>query len=504
MKGRKDRRKGIATTESGIQRSLWNDAEAAGCSGELALRAYTSRLLGQDKSLALHGGGNTSVKIGGHLYVKSSGSDLAKVSERDFIGLDLECVRGIFSRHFSDRAEMMHAMEKCISQRSVPRQPSVETLMHAAMPCSHVEHTHAYALLAAANVARIEQVVPGIYGELAPLVPYRHSGSALARQCVETLRNHGGRKTIGLVLAFHGAVAFGHTARESYENMILLAELAEKFLRNRGAWELPCAGGHQPPLADRRGLAALRKQVSRAAGFPLIMRTFNDPLCRAFACRDDVDVISQQGPCTPQHAIYTKRIPLVGRNIEDFARRYSDYLRRNLGEAALDRIDPAPRIVLDPEFGLCALGVNADCAEVAAELYRRDIEVISRASAHDIYRSAPEQDIAMAELEYGGFESTLRAAAGTITPLLGQVAMVTDAALQADTGLIQKLRDQGAAIVQARTADPCHVLDDAVSRFGGIDLAFAVSGDNLWRDAVAELLDQSPVDGRIITIDGAA
>jgi rhamnose utilization protein RhaD (predicted bifunctional aldolase and dehydrogenase) len=43
--------------------SLWNDKEAAAFPGDLGLRVYTSRLLGRDKSLVLHGGGNTSVKV---------------------------------------------------------------------------------------------------------------------------------------------------------------------------------------------------------------------------------------------------------------------------------------------------------------------------------------------------------------------------------------------------------------------------------------------------------
>ena len=65
--------------------SLWNDDQARGFAGDLAQRVYTSRLLGRDPSLVLHGGGNTSVKIRERnlvgdeediLYVKGSGCDL--------------------------------------------------------------------------------------------------------------------------------------------------------------------------------------------------------------------------------------------------------------------------------------------------------------------------------------------------------------------------------------------------------------------------------------------
>src|SRR5258706_7808547 len=74
-------------------RSLWQDSEANEYRGDLAQRVYTSRVLGRDKSLVLHGGGNTSVKIRERnlvgdeeeiLYVKGSGWDLEFIEEAGF------------------------------------------------------------------------------------------------------------------------------------------------------------------------------------------------------------------------------------------------------------------------------------------------------------------------------------------------------------------------------------------------------------------------------------
>src|SRR5689334_2677658 len=73
--------------------SQWNDREAAANSGDLAQRVYTSRQLGRDTSLVLHGGGNTSVKIReinifgeeeDILYVKGSGWDLKTIEAAGF------------------------------------------------------------------------------------------------------------------------------------------------------------------------------------------------------------------------------------------------------------------------------------------------------------------------------------------------------------------------------------------------------------------------------------
>ena len=480
-------------------KNLWNEAEAAGIEGALGLCVYTSRLLGREPSLVLYGGGNTSVKIDDLLYVKGTGSDLAQVDESDFTPLHLDCVRRLPGDEAAAPAEMMRLLDGCIARRPAPR-PSIETMLHAALPFTYVEHAHAYSVLAATNVEHIERVTAELYGELAPLVPYRHSGSELARQCAAVFRDRGTTKTIGLVLAFHGVVAFGTTARESYENMIRINTLAEDYLRAKGAWDL-AAAAMPAPAPDRTALAKLRAHASRAAGFPLIMRTLNDPFCMAFARRADLPSVSQQGPATPQHAMYTKRVPQLGRDVDAFAQRYREYLARHLGTAADGRIDPAPRIILDPELGVCALGVNAEYATRAAEVYRRDIEVISRASAHDHYRAAPEREIARAELDYGGFEIALRARVARDQPLLGQVALVTAGAAQCDPALATRLAAQGAVVVMGGASDPGIVLDEIAITFGGLDLAYVAGSENTWRNAIAKLLDHSPVGGHIVTVE---
>ncbi len=483
-------------------KSLWNDTEAAHHGGALALRAYTSRLLGEDKSLVLYGGGNTSVKVDDLLYVKGTGSDLAQVGESDFTPLRLDCLRRLFERDMPDPAGMMQALDGCIAQQPAPR-PSIETMLHAALPFPYVEHTHAYAVLAAVNVEHAGQVAARLYGELAPLVPYRHSGIELARQCLEVFRRCGTDRTIGLILAFHGVVAFGNSARESYENMIRLATIAEDYLKAKNAWDIAFADTSRI-LPDRAGLAKLRAHASRAAGFPLIMRTMNDPLCLAFARRADLPIVSRQGPATPQHAIYTKRVPLLGRDVDAFSREYRAYLQRHPETAGDGRIDAAPRIIIDPDLGVCALGVNADYAARAAEVYRRDIEVISRASAHDAYRAAPEHEIARAEAEYGGSESALRARAGRDKPLLGQVALVTAGAARCQPALAARLTDQGAEVAVAGTANPAAALDEIVLSYGGLDRLYSAGDDAMWRDAAAQLLGYSPIVGRIIRVDAGS
>jgi hypothetical protein len=201
-------------------------------------------------------------------------------------------------------------------------------------------------------------------------------------------------------------------------------------------------------------------------------------------------------------------VPLIGRDATAFSTAYRAYLERHLGDAWRGVLDPSPRIALDPDFGMVAFGVDARHAAIAAEIYRQDIAIISRASAHDRYASAPEQAIAAAELEYGGFEPRLRARAGKDLPLLGQVAVVAPGAARREPALAERLLAQGAAVAApaplsadpgrlgyARDAAPRDVARQAVLALGGADLLFADASEPEWRCAFAPLLELSPAAG---------
>lgn len=385
---------------------VWDEAAAERCKSALALRVYTSRLIGSDPALVLHGGGNTSLKLDDTLYVKGTGSNLADVREKNFTAMDLAALRALLADDSLPDAELMGRIDGCKRIPGAPK-PSIETLLHAALPSAYVEHAHADAVLAVANVSRGAEACAAAFGDCAPVVPYRHSGAALARACRSVFERKATASTIGLILAFHGVVAFGDTARDSYDNLQRLVAMAERYLQGHAAAS-PAGPASPPKDHDLAAAEGLRSAVSAVAGYPLTMRVVCTPETLTFAGRPDLAVVSQQGPPTPQHAIFTKRVPLIDGNVIAYAARYHDYLERTLGGAATGRIDAAPRIALDPRFGLCAFGVNAHYVGIAAEIYLHDIDIITRASTHGDYRAAGERDIARAELEYGGFELRVR------------------------------------------------------------------------------------------------
>jgi rhamnose utilization protein RhaD (predicted bifunctional aldolase and dehydrogenase) len=499
-------------------KSLWNNEEAASFQSELALRAYTSRLLGGEKALVMYGGGNTSVKLRedgeDFLYVKGSGADLACVAEKDFAPVRLDPVKRLIGMDALDNADMATKLLAALKTPDAPR-PSIETILHAILPFKWVEHTHADAVLAVADTKSGEAHIRAAFGDAVVIVPYRHSGFELAKACHDAFTRQATPKTIGMVLLHHGIFAFGATARESYERMIDLVNCAENYLKSRNAWDIPlrfpAAAAQGGQESQSRAIATLRRDIARGAGFPMVVTVSSDLMSLAFSRRPDLDSLSQRGPATPQHAVFTKRVPLLGRNVAGaFAEAYRRYVAENAPAGAKNLPDPAPRVVLDPEWGFAAAGVNAHYADAAAEIYRHSMKIQSRAEALEAYASLSPREVLAAEIEYGGFEQTVRSR----HKLAGQVALV-DRAL-GNTGKIEDLLANGAAVVgldgdpAVRTmhgrADflglccaPNHpeqiaaMLEQAVRRFGGIDLL--ITDNDALAAACRPLLELSPNQG---------
>ena len=413
--------------------SQWNEGEAAGYQGLLAQRVYTSRLLGRDHALVLHGGGNTSVKIrelnvfGDEediLYIKGSGWDLETIEAPGFAPLRLERVRRLATLDRLSDPRMVQELRAAMTDPSAPT-PSVETILHAILPYRFVDHTHADALLAITNTADGEQRVRDIYGDSVVVIPYVMPGFDLARVAAERFSDESGSGTVGMVLLKHGFFSFGETARVAYERMIDLVSRAEGYLEEHHAWHLALPDA---PEADktrptaRADLSSLRSQVSQAAGFPVVLSTHTDPHSMSFVRRRDLDEISQQGPATPDHVIRTKRVAQLGRDVTQFRDAYERYFTLHAAGPGpgqnLKMLDPAPRIVLDPELGVVTIGRTAQDAAIAFDVYAHTIDIVLRAVALGGYHALPASDIFA--VEYWDLEQAKLRRAGSPPGLRGR------------------------------------------------------------------------------------
>jgi rhamnose utilization protein RhaD (predicted bifunctional aldolase and dehydrogenase)/NAD(P)-dependent dehydrogenase (short-subunit alcohol dehydrogenase family) len=430
-------------------KSLWSDEEAAQYAGDLGLRVYTSRLLGRDKSLVLHGGGNTSVKTAGKnifgeeeslLYVKGSGWDLATIDERGFSPVRMGPLLRMARLKAMTDSQMENELITSMTRAGAPT-PSVETILHALLPYKFVDHTHADAIISITNSPGGEARIREIFGNSVVVIPYIMPGFDLARLCAEIFPKEATAETVGMVLMNHGIFSFGATARESYERMIGLVSRAEDYLRGKGVTTESAEGTEKN--GDGRELARLRKEISEVAGAPMILVSKGN----AFARRKDVGAISQRGPATPDHVIRTKRLPMVGRDVKGFAADYEKYFKElaPLAKQKVTMLDRAPRIALDAEFGLCGIGRTAKDAAIAAEIYEHTIEIILRAEALGGWQALGAKDLF--DVEYWELEQAKLTKKGAPPAFAGEVVLVTGAASGIGKACVEAFLKRGAAVV---------------------------------------------------------
>jgi rhamnose utilization protein RhaD (predicted bifunctional aldolase and dehydrogenase)/NAD(P)-dependent dehydrogenase (short-subunit alcohol dehydrogenase family) len=529
----------------------WSDSDAAQFPGLLGARVYTSRLLGIDPELVMHGGGNTSVKLRetdlfGHevdvLAVKGSGSDLAAMTEAGFAPVRMDALLALAELDELTDTEMANQLRLACTRANAPA-PSVEAILHAILPDRYVDHTHADAVITLTNSPHGRDLVQEVFGDDVMVIDYVMPGFVLARECARQVPKQRTGATIGMVLMQHGIFSFGDTARESYDRMIELVGRAEAFLATRGAWHLPeTTAGPHPARAER---AALRAEISRTAGAPMILRSDDHPRVTAFVQRPDMPAIATRGPLTPDHVIRTKRVPLVGRDVDGYAAEYTAYFHRNEHRTTqpLTMLDPAPRVVLDPELGLMTAGRTPRDAAVARDIARHTIDVVERATLLDAWQALDEGDIF--DVEYWELEQA-KLGKGAPAAFAGEIVLVTGAASGIGAATAAAFVQAGAAVVgldldatiAARTNDAflgvtCDItdgdaleraFDTAVHRFGGLDIVvcnagmfppsapIATLGDDLWRQvmavnldanvallrAAAPLLASSPRGGRVV------
>lgn len=536
--------------------SLWNNLEAAHHTTALAQRVYSSRLLGRDHTLVLHGGGNTSVKVRQKnilgedediLYVKGSGWDLETIEEAGFAPVRLGPVRKLASLDALSDPQMMNELATQITRGGAPA-PSVETILHAILPYKFVDHTHADALLAITNTADGEARIREIYGDDVVIIPYVMPGFDLARLCARKFAAERKPSTMGMVLLHHGVFSFGDSAEQSYERMIALVSRCEAYLQAHGAWDIADCVQPTQVTSVRLELARLRLDISRRAGHAIVVSSHADAKHLGFARRPDIAEISQRGPATPDHVLRTKRVPMIGRDVAGYATRYREYFERHALTAREPKtmLDPAPRVVVDPDLGVCCAGRTAKDARVVFDLYTHTIDVILRAEALGGYRALPER--AIFDVEYWDLEQAKLRKAGQPPLFAGEIALVTGAASGIGKACVEALLRRGAAVVGldidskvatafgsrpdymgvrcdvTREEDVAAALEAGVRAFGGLDMLILNAGifpggaaiealrNEEWRRVMAvnadanlalmrlalPLLEQAPNGGRVV------
>ncbi len=531
--------------------SQWSDAAAERMAGlyadrgverDLALRVYTSRLLGQEPKLVLHGGGNTSVKTiiedllgepSEVLCVKGSGWDMAAIEPAGLPAVRLAPLRKLRARDSLSDEEMVRVQRANLIDPNAPN-PSVETLLHAFLPHKYVDHTHSSAVLSLADQPDAAERCADLYGRRLGLVPYIMPGFLLAKAAAETFEADPAVE--GLVLLKHGIFTFGRSAREAYERMIAAVSLAEERLAASrktvfAAASLPAAIAAAAEVAPiLRGACAIPSATEAGAYKRFVVDFRTGPAVLNYVNGVELQRYAQAGVATPDHTIRTKNYPLivpapeagsldrfkqaVGAAVARYAADYHAYFaRHNARQAPPKReLDPAPRVILVPGLGLFGLGGNAKDARIAADLAQSTIETVTDAEAVGRFQSISEADLF--DMEYWSLEQAKLGQAAE-PPLAGQIALVTGAAgaigwatarAMSRAGAELALLDIDGPAVEAAAkklgdaalglacdvTDPASVrlaFDRVATRFGGVDIVVSNAGA-AWQGRIGEVEDR--------------
>jgi rhamnose utilization protein RhaD (predicted bifunctional aldolase and dehydrogenase)/NAD(P)-dependent dehydrogenase (short-subunit alcohol dehydrogenase family) len=512
---------------------------ASGLQSELALRIYTTRLLGGDPALVLHGGGNTSVKLrvpdllgneADVLCVKGSGADMAVIEPAGLPAVRLKALHQLLARDEVSDEDMVRVQRANLLDPIAPN-PSVETLLHAFLPHKFVDHTHANAVVSLVDQDNSEELCREVYGDRMGFVPYVMPGFRLAKVAAGIFTRN--PKVEGFILDKHGIFTFGESAREAYERMIEMVTLAQTRLQqNRKAVFVTVQLPQQIPPAEViaplvRGACSFKDGHIEGAWRRLILDFRTNDAILNFVNGKDVARYSQEGVITPDTTIRIKNTPLLlpapaKGGIDDFARAaqvaaatftddYKTYFARQNARVGGTRkmLDPQPRVVLVPGLGLFGLGRSKKDAIIAADLAEAFVECITDAEALGRFKSISEDD--MFDVEYWSLEQAKLGQAKPL-PLAGQVAVMTGAggaigaatakafaAAGAEVALLDideqavkaKAKQAGGAALALRcdvtdSAEVHAAFDKVSEHFGGVDIVVSNAGA-AWQGRIGEV-----------------
>ena len=420
---------------------------------DIALRVYTSRLIGADSALVLHGGGNTSVKSRtlnkvneevDVLYVKGSGWDLDTLEPPGLPGVLLDHLIKLRELDSLTDEDMVNEQRTHLLDASSPN-PSVETLLHAFLPHKFIDHSHADASLVIANQPHADKICQEIYGKTIGIVPYIMPGFALAKLSAEIYEKD---KTVeGLMLINHGLFTFGSTAKESYDRHIQAVTKAEEYIaKNQPKAFTPI---HAPTInAGEKKLfnalaPLLRGLYNSKTAKSWVVHHRKDEKAKAFASSKECLTWSQVGTATPDHVIRTKQKPLllnlkqwqdpevlrdeVASALENYSENYHHYFKTNLAAKGVDKteLDPLPRVILVVGLGLLTIGKTVKETKISADIYQHTMDIIHKSFSIGNYVPLKSNDLF--DMEYWSLEQAKLGKSKA--PLLqGKVAYITGAA----------------------------------------------------------------------------
>ena len=367
----------------------------------LKMRIYTSRLIGVDDNLVLHGGGNTSVKIEDYLFVKGSGWDLSSIEEAGFPAVRLDALKEMAKREKLSDSLMVKEQKEAMRDKSFPN-PSIEAILHAVIPCKFVDHTHADAVVTITNTPNGKDLIKDIYGDAVLIIDYVMPGFILAKEIYEKTKGIDWDKIEAIILLNHGVFTFDDDAKKSYDKMIDIVNRAEKFLEQNANITIKQKEYEEIPNDE---LLELEKEISALRGKPVKAKIIEDETAKYFSSLENMRSIIKNGPLTPEHVIRTKPFPLVieddiNQALKRFVKEYKEYFDKFAKDEIM--LDPAPRYAVYKNRGVITLGSDEKETKVLQDIVSHTIKAMLKTQMLGGWKSLKQKDIF--DMEYWELE----------------------------------------------------------------------------------------------------
>ena len=460
-------------------KSLWNnkialqyvsDYKKKNISKDLALRIYTTHLLGKNPKLVLHGGGNSSVKsIGKNLYkknvnliyVKGSGWDMSNLNELGMPGLELNPLLETVKLNKLNDNDMVNLLRSNLINTNSPN-PSVETLLHAYLPFKFVDHTHSNAFLSILNQPNSQALIKKIFGNKVGIVPYIMPGFSLAKECLKIFKKD--EKVQGLALINHGIFTFGDSAKQSYERMINFVSDVENYISKNKVKLKTHTNKSKINMSDF--MLSVRKSFSTYSNHKWILKFHNNNDDQVIASTQNLNNLINKGPVTPDHVIRIKsKILFISKNkfqkideeIKKYCQSYKKYYLKNKTFVHNCTItDPLPRIIILEGIGILSLGKKLKDQKISYDIFRSMASSVFDAERIGKFKSIIEKDIF--KMEYWPLERA-KLDNAKVQSLDGNNVIITGGGGTIGMAIAKKFKQEGANIILIDKKYDKHLLE---------------------------------------------
>ena len=507
----------------------WSNSEAKkyikrykslGYSSDMALRVYTTRLLGRNKELVLHGGGNTSVKtsikdIDGKKYevlcVKGSGWDMAEIEPEGLPAVKLQPLLSLKNKKYLSDEDMVSYQKRNLINIKSPN-PSVETFLHAFLPFKFVDHTHSDAIMNVTNRPGSLDFCKKIFGKKVSIVPYVMPGFGLAQKINEVYNKNPNINC--LILMNHGIFTFASNAKDAYGLMIKYVSLAEKAIRKLKSKKIKQIANYSTKFNAQDISPILRGLLSEKNDEKFILNFRTSKNLKYFINGKSVKSYSSKGTATPDHVIRVKPFPLVitpkknstiqefkinaEKAFKNYRKKYINYFNVNKKKVKGNKVmlDTSPRVILVQNVGLFSVGKDLNSAKIAGDLTETNARVISSVEETSTYKFIPEKDLF--DVEYWSLEQAKIKKQKKL--LEGNVVVITGSTGTIGFETYKMFKSYGAEVVlldfnrkkleelQSKINDTCIYCDvtnkrsvenafsEICKKFGGVDILISNAG----------------------------